>query len=327
MATVPVCDCADPQAGFLDRDEPFHHLGFRCLHPDLRDAQPTPERRLLHDRHLFLQGIIRCVAVRIGGHDRSLDGGDPGDRHPVLCSRDGQTGGDRMIAPGAVQGVQAGRAHVAAHADVRESVWQRSKQLIYDATGVAVAAIMLFPIYWMVATAFKPGRDILTLTPKWIPAPFTLQNFQDAIARPFFLDDVKNSLIIVGAVLVLAIAIAFLAAVGTARFGFRGRTAFLIMIIWVQMVPLIALIIPLYLMLDSVNQVDSLPGVIAVYLAVILPFMVWTLRGFVANIPVELEESAMIDGCTRVGAFLRITFPLVGPGLVATAVFGFIQAW
>jgi len=232
-----------------------------------------------------------------------------------------------MIAPGTVQGVQAGRAHAAPHVDVRASVWQRSKQLIYDATGVVVAAILLFPIYWMVATAFKPGRDILTLTPKWIPAPFTLQNFQDAIARPFFLEDVKNSLIIVGAVLVLAIAIAFLAAVGTARFGFRGRTAFLVMIIWVQMVPLIALIIPLYLMLDRVDQLDSLPGVIAVYLAVILPFMVWTLRGFVANIPAELEESAMIDGCTRVGAFLRITFPLVGPGLVATAVFGFIQAW
>jgi N,N'-diacetylchitobiose transport system permease protein len=232
-----------------------------------------------------------------------------------------------MIAPGAVQGVQAARTHAEAHVDVRANVWQRSKQLIYDATGVAVAAIMLFPVYWMVATAFKPGRDILSLTPKWFPDPFTLQNFQDAIARPFFLDDVKNSLIIVGAVLVLAIAIAFLAAVGTARFGFRGRTAFLVMIIWVQMVPLIALIIPLYLMLDSVNQIDSLPGVIAVYLAVILPFMVWTLRGFVANIPAELEESAMIDGCTRVGAFLRITFPLVGPGLVATAIFGFIQAW
>lgn len=232
-----------------------------------------------------------------------------------------------MIAPGAVQGVQAGRSHAAAQVEVRANLLQRTKQLIYDAAGFAVAAIMLFPIYWMVATAFKPGRDILTLTPKWFPAPFTLQNFQDAIARPFFLDDVKNSLIIVGTVLVLAIAIAFLAAVGTARFGFKGRTAFLVMIIWVQMVPLIALIIPLYLMLDSVNQVDSLAGVIAVYLAVILPFMVWTLRGFVANIPAELEESAMIDGCTRVGAFLRITFPLVGPGLVATAIFGFIQAW
>jgi N,N'-diacetylchitobiose transport system permease protein len=99
------------------------------------------------------------------------------------------------------------------------------------------------------------------------------------------------------------------------------------MVIGVQMVPLNALIIPLYLMLDGVGQTDALPGVIAIYLAVVLPFMVWTLRGFVNNIPVELEEAAMIDGCTRVEAFFRITFPLVGPGLVATAVFGFIQAW
>ena len=156
---------------------------------------------------------------------------------------------------------------------------------------------------------------------------FTLQNFQDAIARPFFIDDVKNSVVVVGVMLVLALAIAFLAAVGTARFGFRGRTAFLVMIIGVQMVPLNALIIPLYLMLDRLGQTDALVGVIGVYLAVVLPFMVWTLRGFVANIPAELEESAMIDGCTRVGAFWRITFPLVGPGLVATAIFGFIQAW
>ena len=232
-----------------------------------------------------------------------------------------------MIAPGTAQGVQLGRARAEAQANVELNLWQRSKQLLFDATGVAVAALMLFPIYWMVATAFKPGRDILALTPKWFPSPFTLQNFRDAIARPFFLEDVRNSVIIVAVMLALALAIAFLAAVGTARFGFKGRTAFLVMIIGVQMVPLNALIIPLYLMLDSVGQVDALPGVIAVYLAAVLPFMVWTLRGFIANIPVELEESAMIDGCTRVGAFLRITFPLVGPGLVATAIFGFIQAW
>ena len=232
-----------------------------------------------------------------------------------------------MIAPGTAQGVQLGRARAEAQANVELNLWQRSKQLLFDATGVAVAALMLSPIYWMIATAFKPGRDILALTPKWFPSPFTLQNFRDAIARPFFLEDVRNSVIIVAVMLALALAIAFLAAVGTARFGFKGRTAFLVMIIGVQMVPLNALIIPLYLMLDSVGQVDALPGVIAVYLAAVLPFMVWTLRGFVANIPVELEESAMIDGCTRVGAFFRITFPLVGPGLVATAIFGFIQAW
>lgn len=231
-----------------------------------------------------------------------------------------------MIRRDTVQGIELRQQDIE-RSQVRVSVWPHVRQWAFDATGVVVALLMLFPIYWMIATAFKPGRDILTLVPKWIPSPFTLQNFQDAITRPYFLDDVRNSLIVVGVMLVLALLIAFLAAVATARFGFKGRTAFLIMIIGVQMVPLNALIIPVYLMLDHVGQVDSLPGVIAVYLAVILPFIAWTLRGFVANIPPELEEAAMIDGCTRVGAALRITLPLIGPGLVASAIYGFIQAW
>ena len=231
-----------------------------------------------------------------------------------------------MILPRAAQGVQVSRATAVGVASLA-GLWHRSRQLLIDAVGLAVAAVMLFPIYWMIATAFKPGREILTLTPTWFPSPLTLQNFQDAIARPFFLDDVRNSLTIVGVMLVLALVVGFLAAVGAARFGFRGRNAYLVMIIGVQMVPLNALIIPLYLTLDGVGLVDALPGVIAVYLAAVLPFMIWTLRGFVANIPVELEESAMIDGSTRFGAFWRITFPLVAPGLVATAIFSCIQAW
>jgi N,N'-diacetylchitobiose transport system permease protein len=232
-----------------------------------------------------------------------------------------------VIIPRAAQGVKVGAADTGAQTRLAISLWQRSRQLVLDAIGLAVAAVMLFPIYWMVATAFKPGREILTLTPTWFPSPLTLQNFQDAITRPYFLENVKNSLIVVGVMLVLALVIGFLAAVGAARFGFRGRTAYLVMIIAVQMVPLNALIIPLYLTLDGIGQVDALPGVIAVYLAAVLPFMIWTLRGFVANIPVELEESAMIDGSSRFGAFWRITFPLVAPGLVATAIFSCIQAW
>src|SRR5258708_11054205 len=233
-----------------------------------------------------------------------------------------------MIAPGtANQELRLDRIGARARVGQRVQLGQRARQLAFDALGGAVALVMLFPMYWMVATAFNPGRDILRLTPKWIPDPFTLQNFADAISRPYFLEDVKNSLIVVGVMLVISLLVAFLAAVGVARFGFKGRNAFLIMVIGVQMVPLNALIIPLYLMLDGLGQTDALPGAIAIYLAVVLPFMVWTLRGFVNNIPVELEEAAMIDGCTRVEAFFRITFPLVRPGLAAAAVFGFIQAW
>lgn len=197
----------------------------------------------------------------------------------------------------------------------------------YDAAGLLIFVVMIFPIYWMVTTALKPGKEILSLDPVWFPSPITFENFVSAMQVPFFWNDVVNSLTVVLTVVAISIVVSFLAAVAVARFGFRGRTAFIVMVIGVQMVPLNALVIPIYLLLDSVNQVDSLPGVIAYYLAVVLPFMVWTLRGFVHNIPTDLEEAAMVDGASRVGAFLRIVFPLVAPGLVATAIFGFIQAW
>ena len=203
----------------------------------------------------------------------------------------------------------------------------RVAQMGYDVIGVVVFAVIMFPIYWMVSTAFKPGTEILSLTPYWFPNPITLDNFRDAIAVPFFWNDVVNSLVVVCTVVAISIILAFLAAVAVARFGFKGRSAFIVMVIAVQMVPLNALVIPIYLLLDSVGQVDSLLGVIAYYMAVVLPFMIWTLRGFVHNIPVDLEEAAMVDGATRLGAFMRIVFPLVAPGLVATAIFGFIQAW
>ena len=228
---------------------------------------------------------------------------------------------------GTARRVAVGTAREAAGTRLRAGVRQRTRQLLVDAAGLAVAAVMLFPIYWMVSTAFKPGQDILTLTPKWFPSPITLQNFQDAVSRAYFLDDVKNSLIIVGAMLVLALTVGFLAAVGAARFGFKGRTVFLVLIIAVQMVPLNSLIIPLYLQLDQIGQVDALPGVIAIYLAAVLPFMIWTLRGFVSNVPVELEEAAMIDGATRFGAFYRVVLPLSAPGVLAAGLYAFTQAW
>jgi N,N'-diacetylchitobiose transport system permease protein len=121
--------------------------------------------------------------------------------------------------------------------------------------------------------------------------------------------------------------LAFLAALALAKFRFRGRAAFVVLIIGVQMVPLNALIIPLYILLSRAGQVDKLTGVIVTYLTFVLPFCVWTLRGFMLGVPKELEEAAMVDGSTRFGAFVRILLPLVAPGLVATSIFAFIQVW
>ena len=214
---------------------------------------------------------------------------------------------------------------IAAYLDVRNR--RKRQRLVANTLGLVFLAVMIFPVYWMVATAFKPGRDILRIDPKFVPSPFTISNFEEAIRRPYFWDNAKNSLIIVAVVVVLSLVIGFLAALAIARFRFYGRRAFIIVIIGVQMLPTAALIIPLYILLARANQVDRLSGVIITYLTFVLPFTVWTLRGFVMGIPKELEEAAMVDGCTRMGAFVRILVPLIAPGLVATSIFAFVQAW
>ena len=203
----------------------------------------------------------------------------------------------------------------------------RRGRLGWNALGLAVFALIIFPVYWMIATAFKRGSDIFADTPVWFPIHPTLSNFTDAIHRPHFWADVKNSLIIVGCVVALSLVLAFLAALALAKFRFYGRKAFIVLIIGVQMIPLNALIIPIYLVLAKANQVDKLSGVIITYLTFVLPFTVWTLRGFMIGVPRELEEAAQVDGSTRFGAFVRVLLPLIGPGLVATSIFAFIQAW
>lgn len=197
----------------------------------------------------------------------------------------------------------------------------------WNALGLLVFAVMIFPVYWMISTAFKEGRNILADTPQFVPHPATLSNFSDAIHRQYFWDVVRNSLIIVVAVVVISLVVAFLAALALAKFRFYGRGAFIVLILGVQMVPLNALIIPLYIQLSRAGLVNELSGVIVTYLTFVLPFSVWTLRGFMLGIPKELEEAAMVDGSTRFGAFVRILLPLIAPGLVATSIFAFIQAW
>ena len=206
----------------------------------------------------------------------------------------------------------------------RRRGWRR---LGLDLVGLLVFVVMVFPVYWMVATAFKQGNDVLSYRPQFLPTDPTLASFRDAISRDYFWSSVRNSVIVVLAVVVVSTLLAFLAALALAKFRFRGRRGFVVLVFAVQMVPLAALIIPLYIALSAVHQVDRLSGVVISYVTLVLPFCVWTLRGFVAGVPKELEEAALVHGSTQFGAFFRILLPLVGPGLVATSIFAFIQAW
>jgi N,N'-diacetylchitobiose transport system permease protein len=201
------------------------------------------------------------------------------------------------------------------------------RRILLNLTALLVFVVMVFPVFWMVSTAFKPGQDIQRYHPKWLPIPGTLLHFTDAIRAPYFWNNLLNSLIVVLSVVALSIVLAFLAALALAKFRFYGRKAFIVMIIAVQTIPLNALIIPLYVVLARYHQTGKLTGVVITYLTFVLPFCIWTLRGFLIGIPRELEEAAMVDGNSRFGAFVRILLPLVAPGLVATSIFAFIQAW
>jgi len=193
--------------------------------------------------------------------------------------------------------------------------------------GLLVILVFGFPVYWMIITSFKPADAILTVKPQFWPANPTLENYITAFNRDFFLTAVRNSLIVVIVTVFVSLGIALLASIAVARTEFRGKRAYITILLIVQMFPLIALIIPLFVLLSNAGLSDTLPGVIIAYTAFVLPFVIWTLRGFLLGIPVELEEAALVDGCTRPQAYRRILFPLMAPGLVATATFAFIQAW
>ena len=210
---------------------------------------------------------------------------------------------------------------------VRRERRRRLGRAGWNVVGLLVFVVFVFPVFWMISTAFKPDGEINNITPTWFSADPTLQHFRDAIDRPYFWDTVRNSLIIVLAVVVLSMVLAFLAAVALAKYRFTGNKLFVVLIIGILMLPQAGLVIPLYVVLARYHLTNELMGVVFTHMTILLPFAVWTLRGFILGIPRELEEAAMVDGSSRLGAFVRILLPLVAPGLVATSVFVFITSW
>ena len=202
----------------------------------------------------------------------------------------------------------------------------RMHRAFLNLVGIVVIVLAAFPVYWMVNTSFRTNLDIRS-DPQFLPLHGTLANYRTVFERDFFWTAFGNSIMVTLLTVALALFTAFLAALAISRFRFRGRLAFLVLILIVQMVPAEALMISLVKVLDGWHLRNSIIGLTVAYLAFVLPFTVWTLRGFVAGVPKELEEAAMVDGASRLRAFFTVTFPLVAPGLVATGIFAFIQAW
>jgi N,N'-diacetylchitobiose transport system permease protein len=225
-----------------------------------------------------------------------------------------------------------GRARAVPRWRVTPKTARKTTNTFLNVLGGLVALATLFPILWMVSTAFKPSQEIYSLTPHLLPAHPTLGNFSQVMSGRasgigsfwlFF----RNSISVTLATVLLASFVSLLASIAVARFRFRFRAAYLIMLLIVQMIPGQALIIALFLDFNRIGLLQNLGGLVLVYAAQALPVSIWMLRNFVATVPRDLEEAAAIDGAGPMRIFWRILLPLVAPGLVATSIFSFITAY
>jgi N,N'-diacetylchitobiose transport system permease protein len=204
---------------------------------------------------------------------------------------------------------------------------KRRPRWIANTIAVIFSVVWVFPIYWMLNTALKPRDEVMTSTPLFWPHRLNFDNFVLAVTKSGFFDNLRTSAIVVLSAVILSIVIGFLASAALTRFRFRGRRAIMVAVLVIQMLPPTAMLIPVFLIFNDLNLVGSYIGLILAYVSIVLPFSIWTMRGFFVAIPVEIEEAARVDGASNWRVLVSILFPLVTPGVISTSVFAFITAW
>ncbi|MDX3483946.1 carbohydrate ABC transporter permease [Streptomyces sp. ID05-18] len=212
----------------------------------------------------------------------------------------------------------------------RESTGLRTGRPARAAQYLALLAYLVFlafPFVWLISTAFKPARELGSLHPTWIPEQPTLDNFRQAFDEQPLLQAAGNSLIAAVGAAVIAVVIATPMAYVMARHRGRLATAATGWVVVSQAFPFVLVIIPLFLVLKNLHLINTLWGLIMVYVVWSLPFALWMLAGYVRAVPAELEEAAAVDGAGRVRTLVSVVAPLLAPGIVAKALFAFITAW
>lgn len=200
-----------------------------------------------------------------------------------------------------------------------------SRAAVY--TFVILSVLLSFaPIFYLLITSFKEPKLTFSLPPVWIFKP-TLQNYREVLAGGEFARYFVNSLVIALSATAIALLLGTLAGYGFSRFRFRGAFWLRMSALVPQMLPPITIIVPLYVLFNGLNLIDTRWALIISYLTFTIPLSIWMMISFLDDVPLELEESAMIDGCTRLGALVRISLPLTAPGLAATAILSFLYCW
>lgn len=197
---------------------------------------------------------------------------------------------------------------------------------LLDVLTYLIVLVALGPIFWLISTAFKTRTDAFAMPPVWVFMP-TFDNFQEVFRRADFMNQYMNSIIVAGATTLLTLLVGVPAAYALTRFRFRFQRTLAFWILTCRLLPAIGVLFPLYVIFNSLGLLDTYPGLIVLYLSFTLVFVVWMMRGYFLAVPLELEEAAFVDGCTRLGALFRIVVPLAAPGMAAVAVFTFISCW
>ena len=210
---------------------------------------------------------------------------------------------------------------------MRSSGRRLGAQIILYGILVLVLLWTLTPLVWMILSSFKPTESIISPTPDVVFGP-TFENYTNLLSGAgSLLGYAKNSLLAAGISTVISVVLGCLGGYGLARTHFRGKQHLSFWIISTRMAPIAAVIVPLYLIFRNLNLLDSVWGLVVAYLTFNLPFAIWLMNAFFADLPPELEESALVEGATRFQAFWRIALPLVTPGVVTTAILCFLFAW
>jgi multiple sugar transport system permease protein len=202
---------------------------------------------------------------------------------------------------------------------------RRLREVGWYLTSILITIVFLFPVYWMFAVSLKTPQEIFKFPPAWYPATPQLQNFL-VLFRDGDVWSVWNSLVIASISTLIAMVFGTLCAYSIVRFRTGGEN----LAVWIlsqRMLPPIAVVFPIFLLYAKLGWADTYHGLILLYTAFALPYVIWMMRGYLQEIPIELEESALVDGCSRWGVLRHVVVPVARSGLFATAVFAFIFSW
>lgn len=208
---------------------------------------------------------------------------------------------------------------------------QRGRERLLNAFAYALLIlailIVFFPLAWMLSVSFRPNIEVMQMPPDWLPQVFTLEGYKKIFTTPRYLLVFFNTMLISLVVTVLSLLLGAMAAYALARFNFAGQRAVLMFLITTQMFPLVLLCIPYFRIFITLGLYDTRTSLVVVYLTFTLPFCVLMLRSYFVNIPRDIEEAAMVDGCSRLGAIFRTLVPISYPAFVGAGLYTFLLAW